>query len=68
MKHLTPQEKTRIDDERDNCPACNSNQYTVIYNGKPKRTRYFKKLQCDVCGCKYIAESNREFRRRIYDI
>lgn len=65
------QDKTiqRIIKERDNCPACNSDQYKAIYKGKRKHpeARYFKRLECLVCGYQYIAESNKEFNERLND-
>jgi rubredoxin len=63
--NVTPGHKIqRLIKERDNCPVCNSDKYKVVYKGKRKhpKARYFKRLECLVCGYRYIAESNKEFK------
>ena len=56
--------KEKQNTDRDNCPVCDSDSHEVIYKGKPKRRRYFTKVECNYCFHQYILESNSEFNQR----
>ena len=60
------QEKVKLENERDDCPACNCSEHKIIYKGKNKPfKRCFIKVRCLCCGHEYILENNEEFNDRI---